>query len=225
MVIGIGLDLVETARVERALERLRRALRAASSWTPEEARALPAAGPERARAPRARRRGQGGGEQGPRDGLEPGRALARRRRLDRAPRPRSGSTAAPPRWRGELGSSGRGRVRLEVRGSARASASSGCSRDPRLRPPQPARHGGDGLRRLHGLRLRAALPPPLRARARGRGARARGAVGGRPHRRRPAARRAPRPRVGPARRPARAQGRSRSRRSSPTSSSSPCPPR
>jgi holo-[acyl-carrier protein] synthase len=115
MVIGIGLDLVETARVERALERHgERFVR--KLMDPEEARALPAAGPERAlslalavagkeAASKALGTGWSQGVRwrdvvvclGPEAGV----------RLD-------GRAADVAR---ERGSSGRGRVRLEVHGA------------------------------------------------------------------------------------------------------------
>ena len=115
MVIGIGLDLVETARVERALARYGERFVAQAHGPGGGARA--AAFRPRARAlPGARRRGQGGGEQGPRDGLEPGRALARRGRLPSARRPRVRLDGRAAEVARELGSSGRGHVRLEIRG-------------------------------------------------------------------------------------------------------------
>ena len=132
MVIGIGLDLVETARVERALDAARRALRARSSWTRRRrARCRPPA--PSARRPGARRRGQGGGEQGAGDGLEPGRALARRGRLPLPRGQRCGSTAAPPRgarrWARAAGAT------CGSRSAGRSpSASSGSSRELRARP-------------------------------------------------------------------------------------------
>jgi holo-[acyl-carrier protein] synthase len=49
VVVGIGLDLVETVRVERALERFGPRL-VQKLMDPEEAAALPPAGPERALA-------------------------------------------------------------------------------------------------------------------------------------------------------------------------------
>ncbi len=99
MVIGIGLDLVETARVGRALERHgERFVR--KLMDPEEA-AAPSRGRPRARAlPGPRDRGQGGSQQGARDGLEPRRAVARRRRL---PRARGRGAARGPRRRGGAG--------------------------------------------------------------------------------------------------------------------------
>jgi holo-[acyl-carrier protein] synthase len=114
MVIGIGLDLVETARVERALDRFGERF-VQKLMDPEEARALPPAGPERARSlalavagKEAASKALGTGwSQGVRwrdvvVSIEPEAAI----RLD-------GRAAEVAR---ELGSSGRGRVRLEIRG-------------------------------------------------------------------------------------------------------------
>jgi holo-[acyl-carrier protein] synthase len=114
MVIGIGLDLVETARVERALERHGQRF-VGKLMDPEEARALPPFGPERARClalavagKEAASKALGTGwSQGVRwrdvvVSVGPEAAI----RLD-------GRAAEVAR---ELGSSGRGRVRLEVRG-------------------------------------------------------------------------------------------------------------
>ena len=114
MVIGIGLDLVETARVERALERHgERFVR--KLMDPEEARALPPDGPQRAcclalavAGKEAASKALGTGwSQGVRwrdvvVSTGPEAAI----RLD-------GSAAEVAR---DLGSSGRGRVRLEIRG-------------------------------------------------------------------------------------------------------------
>jgi holo-[acyl-carrier protein] synthase len=115
MVIGIGLDLVETARVERALDRFGERF-VQKLMDPEEARALPPAGPERARwlalavaGKEAASKALGTGwSQGVRwrdvvVSIEPEAAV----RLD-------GRAAEVAR---ELGSSGRGRVRLEIRGT------------------------------------------------------------------------------------------------------------
>jgi holo-[acyl-carrier protein] synthase len=109
MVIGIGLDLVDTARVARALERFVRKL-----MDPEESSALPARGEARARAlalaiagKEAASKALGTGwSQGVRwrdvvVEVAPGPAV----RLDG----RAGEVAR------RLGSSGRGRLRLEVR--------------------------------------------------------------------------------------------------------------
>ena len=114
MVIGIGLDVVETARVERALERFGERF-VQKLMDPEEARALPAGGPERARrlalavaGTEAASKALGTGwSQGVRwrdvvVSIEPEARI----RLD-------GRAAEVAR---ELGSSGRGRVRLEIRG-------------------------------------------------------------------------------------------------------------
>jgi holo-[acyl-carrier protein] synthase len=114
MVIGIGLDLVETARVERALERHGERF-VGKLMDPEESRGLPSAGPGRARClalavagKEAASKALGTGwSQGVRwrdivVSIEPEPAI----RLD-------GRAAEVAR---ELGSSGRGRVRLEVRG-------------------------------------------------------------------------------------------------------------
>ena len=115
MVIGIGLDLVETARVERALERHgERFVR--KLMDPEEARR-----PARRPAPSARAASRS-------------RSRARRRRARRSGRAGAGACAGAT-WSSpsgpeagirldgraaevarELGSSGRGRLRLEVRG-------------------------------------------------------------------------------------------------------------
>jgi holo-[acyl-carrier protein] synthase len=114
MVIGIGLDLVETARVERALERHgERFVR--KLMDPEEARALPPGSPERARGlalavagKEAASKALGTGwSQGVRwrdvvVSLGPEAAI----RLE-------GRAAEVARG---LGSSGRGRARLEIRG-------------------------------------------------------------------------------------------------------------
>jgi holo-[acyl-carrier protein] synthase len=114
MVIGIGLDLVETARVERALERFGERF-VQKLMDPEEARALPLPGPARARClalaiagKEAASKALGTGwSQGVRwrdvvVSIEPEAGV----RLD-------GRAAEVAR---ELGSSGRGRVWLEVRG-------------------------------------------------------------------------------------------------------------
>jgi holo-[acyl-carrier protein] synthase len=114
MVIGIGLDLVETARVERALERHgERFVR--KLMDPEEAGALPPSGPERAlflalavagkeAASKALGTGWSRGVRW-RDVVVSGGPDAAIR-LD-------GRAAEVAR---ELGSTGRGRLRLEIRG-------------------------------------------------------------------------------------------------------------
>jgi holo-[acyl-carrier protein] synthase len=114
MVIGIGLDLVETARVGRALERHgERFVR--KLMDPEEAAALPAGGPERVRtlalaiaakeaASKALGTGWSGGVRWRDVVVSPG------------PEPAVRLEGRAAEVAGELGSSGRCRVRLEVRG-------------------------------------------------------------------------------------------------------------
>jgi holo-[acyl-carrier protein] synthase len=114
MVIGIGLDLVETARVERALERHgERFVR--KLMDPEEARALPPGGPERARCLALAVAGKEAASKALGTGWSRG---VRWRDVVVSTGPEAairldGRAAEVAR---DLGSSGRGRVRLEVRG-------------------------------------------------------------------------------------------------------------
>jgi holo-[acyl-carrier protein] synthase len=114
MVIGIGLDLVETARVRRALERHgERFVR--KLMDPEEARALPVPGPERALCVALAVAGKEAASKALGTGWSRG---VRWRDVVVSLGPeagvkllgRAGEVAR------ELGSSGRGRVRLELRG-------------------------------------------------------------------------------------------------------------
>jgi holo-[acyl-carrier protein] synthase len=114
MVIGIGLDLVETRRVERALARFGPRF-VGKLMDPQEAAALPEAPPERARAlARAV-----AGKEAASKALGTGWSRGVRWRdvvVTPGPRPRvslHGRAAAVAR---ELGSSGRCRVRLSVQG-------------------------------------------------------------------------------------------------------------
>jgi holo-[acyl-carrier protein] synthase len=114
MVIGIGLDLVETERVERALARhgdrfVRRLM------DPEEAAWLPGPGPERARALALAVAGKEAASKALGTGWSRG---VRWRDVVVAPGPEpairlAGRAAEVAR---ALGSSGRGRARLEIRG-------------------------------------------------------------------------------------------------------------
>jgi holo-[acyl-carrier protein] synthase len=114
MVIGIGLDLVETARVERALERHgERFVR--KLMDPEEARGLPPSGPERARCLALAVAGKEAASKALGTGWSRGvrwRDVVVSVGPDAAVR-LDGRAAEVAR---ELGSSGRGRVRLEIRG-------------------------------------------------------------------------------------------------------------
>jgi holo-[acyl-carrier protein] synthase len=115
MVIGIGLDLVETARVERALERHgERFVR--KLMDPEEARTLPASGPERARALALAVAGKEAASKALGTGWSQGvrwRDVVVRLSPEASVR-LDGRALLVAR---ERGSSGRGRVRLEVRGA------------------------------------------------------------------------------------------------------------
>jgi holo-[acyl-carrier protein] synthase len=114
MVIGIGLDLVETARVLRALERhgdrfVRKLM------GPDEASTLPGPGPERARALALAVAGKEAASKALGTGWSRG---VRWRDIVVTPGPEAsirleGRAAEVAR---ELGSSGRGRARLEVLG-------------------------------------------------------------------------------------------------------------
>jgi holo-[acyl-carrier protein] synthase len=114
MVIGIGLDLVETGRVERALARFGERF-VAKLMDPEEAAALPAGHPERALALAL----AVAGKEAASKALGTGWSRGVRWRdvvVTAVPRPGvslRGRAAAVAR---ELGSSGRGRLRLSVAG-------------------------------------------------------------------------------------------------------------
>jgi holo-[acyl-carrier protein] synthase len=114
MVIGIGLDLVETARVGRALERHgERFVR--KLMDPEEAAGLPGGGPERVRALALAIAGKEAASKALGTGWSRG---VRWRDVVVSAGPEAairldGRAAEVAR---ELGSSGRCRVRLEVRG-------------------------------------------------------------------------------------------------------------
>ena len=115
MVIGIGLDLVETARVGRALERhgdrfVRKLM------DPEEAAALPGGGPERVQAVALAIAGKEAASKALGTGWSRGvrwRDVVVSTGSEAAVR-LHGRAAEVAR---ELGSSGRCRVRLEVRGT------------------------------------------------------------------------------------------------------------
>jgi holo-[acyl-carrier protein] synthase len=114
MVIGIGLDLVETARVLRALERHGDRF-VHKLMDPEEAGALPESLPERARCLALAVAGKEAASKALGTGWSRG---VRWRDVVVSPGPEAavrllGRAAEVAR---ELGSSGRGRVRLEIRG-------------------------------------------------------------------------------------------------------------
>jgi len=113
MVIGIGLDLVETARVERALERhggrfVRKLM------DPEEASALPL-GPERARCLALAVAGKEAASKALGTGWSQG-VRWRDVVVSIGPEARVRLDGRAAEVARELGSSGRGRVRLEIRG-------------------------------------------------------------------------------------------------------------
>jgi len=114
MVIGIGLDLVETGRVARALERYGERF-VGKLMDPEEAAALPASWPERARALALAVAGKEAASKALGTGWSQG---VRWRDVVVSTAPEAavrleGRAAEVAR---ALGSSGRCRVRLEVRG-------------------------------------------------------------------------------------------------------------
>jgi holo-[acyl-carrier protein] synthase len=115
MVIGIGLDLVETARVARALERFgERFVR--KLMDPEEAAALPAAPPERSLALALAVAGKEAASKAL--GTAGARACAGATSSSpRDPSPACVSTGARPRVARARGSSGRSRLRLSVDGA------------------------------------------------------------------------------------------------------------
>jgi holo-[acyl-carrier protein] synthase len=115
MVIGIGLDLVETARVGRALDRFGDRF-VHKLMDPEEAAALPAGGPERVTALALAIAGKEAASKALGTGWSRG---VRWRDIVVSAGPEAavrldGRAAAVAR---ELGSSGRCRLRLEVRGA------------------------------------------------------------------------------------------------------------
>ena len=114
MVIGIGLDLVETGRVERALARFG-ARFVGKLMDPEEAAALPETKPERARALAFAVAGKEAASKALGTGWSQG-VRWRDVVVTAGPRPSvvlRGRAAAVAR---ALGSSGRNRVRLSVQG-------------------------------------------------------------------------------------------------------------
>jgi holo-[acyl-carrier protein] synthase len=113
MVVGIGLDLVETARVERALGRFGTRL-VQKLMDPEEAAALPLEGPERALALALAIAGKEAASKALGTGWSGG-VRWRDVVVSRAPASvrLAGRAAEEARARG---SSGRSRTRLEVRG-------------------------------------------------------------------------------------------------------------
>jgi len=114
MVIGIGLDLVETARVERALERHgERFVR--KLMDPEEARALPPFDPGRARCLALAIAGKEAASKALGTGWSQG-VRWRDVVVSVGPEARVRLDGRAAEVARELGSSGRGRVRLEIRG-------------------------------------------------------------------------------------------------------------
>jgi holo-[acyl-carrier protein] synthase len=114
MVIGIGLDLVETARVLRALERHGERF-VGKLMEPEEARELPVAVAERALCLAL----AVAGKEAASKALGTGWSRGVRWRdvvVSLAPEPRVRLLGRAAEVARELGSSGRGRVRLELRG-------------------------------------------------------------------------------------------------------------
>ena len=115
MIVGVGIDLIETERVARALDRWGERLVAQAHG-----RGGGLAPPGRRRRPRARprprHRGQGGGEQGPGHGLV-ARACAGATWSWTSARPwPCGWKAGRCAWARRLGSAGQTRAALEVRG-------------------------------------------------------------------------------------------------------------
>ena len=118
MVIGIGLDLVETARVERRARAARRALRRQAHGPGGGGR--PARGrPERARALALAVAGKEAASKALGTGWSQG-VRWRDVVVSTGPEPAVRLDGRAAEVARQLGSSGRGRVRLEVRGAARA---------------------------------------------------------------------------------------------------------
>ena len=115
MVIGIGLDLVETARVERALERFGERF-VHKLMDPEEAQALPAAPAERARALALAIAGKEAASKALGTGWSRG-VRWRDVVVTAGPEPSARLDARAAEVAHELGSSGRGRLRLRVDGA------------------------------------------------------------------------------------------------------------
>jgi holo-[acyl-carrier protein] synthase len=115
MLIGIGLDLVETARVERALERFgERFVR--KLMDPAEASALPAGPEERARAVALAVAGKEAASKALGTGWSQG-VRWRDVVVSTGPRPAVRLDGRAAEVARRLGSSGRSRARLEVRGT------------------------------------------------------------------------------------------------------------
>ena len=183
VVLGLGIDLVELERVERALDALGPAHRRAAHGP---ARSRDACPPSRRRAPRAFATAIAVKEAASKalgTGWTPGRELARRG-AGGGPR---GPRAAARRRGAQGGRAGRpGGAAHELTRARGARHRGGLAAFVSLAGALAAQRGGHGrhrLRGLHRLRLRDPLPAALRAPA-GRARRARGgALGGRPHRR------------------------------------------
>lgn len=114
MVIGIGLDLVETSRVERALERHGQRF-VGKLMDPEEAASLPEAAPERALALALAVAGKEAASKALGTGWSQG-VRWRDVVVSTVPEPKVRLLARAAEVARARGSSGRCRVRLEVRG-------------------------------------------------------------------------------------------------------------
>ena len=208
MVVGLGVDLVELDRVERRSSAGATASGREADGPAPRRRACRPREPSACRALALAIAGKEAASKALGHRLEPGRALARR---GGGPRPAPACVAGGPRAVAAPARSGRAAPRaraLEV--PRRAGAGRGPAARVSAAPaPGPGRNQyvmvADRVRGLHRLRVRAALPAALRARAGRRGRRARGALGRRADRRGAAAGGPAGAGLGPAGRPLRPQ--------------------